>query len=65
MPDCIRFKQFNWHDHVRRMNEERLPRKTLEKCTPGRNSWMQEVTNGKSEKGINSMEWIDREEWKE
>ena len=53
------------------MDEERLPRKILEWCPPGRrrrrkgrpqNSWMQEVTTGMREKGINNMEWVDREE---
>ena len=41
------------------MNEERLPRKSLEWCPPGRsrkgrprNSWMQEVTTGMREEGI-------------
>ena len=32
MLDYIRYKQLNWCDHVRRMNEERLPRKILEWC---------------------------------
>ena len=42
----------------------------LEWCPPGRrkersrNSWMHEVTTVIREKGINNMEWIDREEWK-
>ena len=49
------------------IDEERLPRKILEWCSPGRrggsprNSWMQEVTTGMREKGIN-IEWVDREE---
>ena len=42
----------------------------VEWCPPGRirrigrplNSWMQYVTTGMSWKGINNMEWIDREE---
>ena len=49
--DYIRCKQLNWYGHVQRMEEERLPRKILEWCPPGRrrkgrprNSWMQEVT---------------------
>ena len=53
------------------MNEERLPRKSLEWYPPGRrrkerprNSWIQEVRTGKREKGINNIEWIDRKEWK-
>ena len=28
------------------------------------NSWIQEVTSGIREIGIDSMEWIDREEWR-
>ena len=49
---------------MQRMNEERLPRKILEWCPQGRprNSWIQEVTTGMREKGINNMEWVNREE---
>jgi hypothetical protein len=43
----------------------------LEWCLPGRrrkgrpqNLWIQEVTTGMREKGINNMEWIDREGWR-
>ena len=66
--DYIRYKQLNWYDHVQGMDEERLPRKILELCRSGRirkgrarNSWMQEVITGMREKGINNMEWVDRE----
>ena len=45
--------------------------KILELCAPGRKRkgrprylWMQEVTTGMREKGINNMELIDREEWR-
>ena len=51
------------------MYEENLPRKILECCPPGRrikgrlrNSWVQEVTTGMREKGINNLEWVDRED---
>ena len=51
--DYIRYKQLNWYGHVQRMDQERLPRRTLEWCPPGRrrkgrprDSWMQEVTTG-------------------
>ena len=27
-------------------------------------SWMEEGTTGMREKGINNMEWIDKEEWR-
>ena len=55
----IRYKQLNWYGHVQRMDQERLPRRILEWCPPGRrrkgrprNSWMQEVTTGMRERGI-------------
>ena len=53
------------------MDEEWLPRNILEWCPPERrrkgkphNSWMQEVTTGMREKGINNMEWAGGEEWR-
>jgi hypothetical protein len=63
--DYIRYKQLNRYGHVQRMDEERLPRKILELCPPGRrkgktrNSWMQEFTTGMREKGINNRKWVD------
>ena len=51
------------------MDEESLPLKMLGLCLPGRrkkgrprNSWTQEATTDMREKGINNMEWVDREE---
>ena len=29
-----------------------------------RNSWMQEVTTGMRERGINNLEWVNREGWR-
>ena len=69
--DYITYKQLNWYEHVRIMDEERLCRKILERCPPGRrrrrrrikgrprNYWMHEVTTGTGEK-----ECVDREEWR-
>ena len=69
--DYIRYKQFNWYDHVQRIDQERLPRRILEWCPPGRrrkgrprNLWMQEVTTGMRERGNGDLEWVDREGWK-
>ena len=52
------------------MDEERLPQKILEWCPPGgrgkgrpENFWMHNVTTRMREKGINNMDWVDREEW--
>ena len=54
--DYIRYQQLNWYGYVQRMDQERLPRRFLEWCLPGRrrkrrprNSWMQEVTTGTRE----------------
>ena len=69
----ITYKQQNWYGYVRIMNEERLPQHILELCPPGRrrrrkgrprNLWIQELTTGMREKGINNMEWVEREEWR-
>jgi hypothetical protein len=59
---------------MRKMNEEKLPQKISnsvhleeeeeEEEKEHRNSWIQEVTTGIREKGINNMEWIDRQEWR-
>ena len=58
----VSYKQLNWYGPVQRMDEERLPGRR-KKGRP-RNSWIQEVTIGMRGKGINNMEWIDREEWR-
>ena len=49
----------------------KTPGKMFEWCLPGRrkkgrprNSWMQDLITGMREKGIDNMEWIDREEWR-
>ena len=66
----MRYEQLNWYGHVQRIYEERLPRKNLKWCPPGRrkgrtrNSWLKEVTTGMRQKGINNMEWVDRGEWR-
>ena len=50
------------------MNEERLSQRIWEwrqviiRKGTRRNLRMQEVTNGMTEKGINSMEWIDKDD---
>ena len=66
--DFIRYEQLNWSGQVQRMDEKRLPLKILEWCPPGRrrkgrpqNSWMEEVTIGMGERGINNLEWLDRD----
>ena len=65
--DYIRHKQLYWYDYVQRMDQERLPRRNLEWCPPGRrrkNSWMQEVTTGMREREIGDLEWVDSKGWR-
>ena len=57
--------------YVQRMEEERLPRRIFEWCSPERrrkgrprNSWMQEVTIGMREQGIGELKWFDRQGWR-
>ena len=71
----MRYEQLNWYGHLRKMNEERLRRKIMEyfpkkeektqKKNKGilRSLQMEEVTTEMRDKGINSMEWINRKEW--
>ena len=62
--DYIKQKQLNWYGHVLRMDEERCPpgRRRRRRRGKSRNSWIQEVTSGMREKGINNMKQINREE---
>ena len=69
--DYIRNKQLKWYGHMQRMDQERLPRRILEWCPPGkrrkgryRNSWMHEVTTKMRERRIGDLEWVNREGWR-
>ena len=64
----ITYKQLNWYGQVQRMDQERFPRRILEWCLPGRrrkrtsrNSSMQEVKTGMTERGIGDLEWMEKE----
>ena len=53
------------------MGRERLPRRILEWCPPGRgrkgrsgNLWTQEITTVMRERGIGDLDWVDRERWR-
>ena len=58
-----------WYGYVRRMQEERLPRKMLQLCPPGRrnrgrsrNSWMQEIRTEMRERQREELNCTDGEE---
>ena len=67
----VTYKQLNWYGHIRRMPEERIPRRVWEWCPPGRrgrgrslNTWMQEIMTGMKTKGLEEEDWNDRDEWR-
>ena len=69
--DYVKYKQLNWYGHIRRMPEERIPRRVWEWCPPGsrgrgrpRNTWMQEIMTGMKTKGLGEEDWNDRDEWR-
>ena len=64
-------KQLNWYGHIRRMPEERKPKRVSEWYSPGRkgtgrsrNSWMQVIMTGMKAKGLEEKDWNDRDEWR-
>ena len=70
--DYVRYKQLSWYGHVQGMDHERFPRRIFEWCPPERrrkgrprNSWMQEVTTGMGEMGINNLGWIEKKSGEE
>ena len=48
-------KKKNWNDIRLEEEEERGDLEIL---------WLHKLTTGMREKGLNNMEWIDREEWR-
>ena len=69
--DYFTYKQLNWYGHIRRMPEEKIPRRVWELCPPGRrgrgrprNTWMQEIMTGMETKGLEEENWNDRDEWR-
>ena len=62
--DYVTCKQLNWYGHIRRMPEERIPRRVWEWCPPGKNTWMQEIMTEMKTKGLEEEDWNDRDEWR-
>ena len=66
MIDYVKYKQLNWYGHIRRMPEERIPRRVWEWC-PGRrgrgrprNTWMQDIMTGMKAKGLEEEDGMTR-----
>ena len=67
----VKYKQLSWYGHIRRMPEERIPRRVWEWCPPGRiergrprNTWKQEIMTGMKAKGLEEEDWNDRNDWR-
>jgi hypothetical protein len=66
-----RKKQLIWYDHVKRMEEERLPKHLLERHAEGRRrrerhrtTWKQDIVKAMAKRNLQEGDWMDRERWK-
>jgi hypothetical protein len=68
--DIIENKRFQWYSHVKRMQEERLPKLIME-CIPGerrkrgrpRKTWMEGVRATMETRHVEADQWLNRKEW--
>ena len=61
--DYIKYQQLKRYGNVHQEEEEEEEkRKRRRRKGKPRDSLMQEITTGMREKGINNIEWVDREE---
>lgn len=67
----IRRRQLLWYGHMKRMPEDRIPRKAFE-WTPfqrkkkgrPRTEWKKEIDTGMEERGLEEGDWQDRARWR-
>lgn len=68
--DFVEHKQLKWYGHVRRMEQERLPKNIIDWIPNGRkkgrppNTWIQEVQTVMRRNNIPEDLWKNREEWR-
>jgi hypothetical protein len=68
--DIIERKKLQWYDHVKRMQEERLPKLIME-WIPGerrkrgcpRKTWMEGVGSAMKTRHFEADQWLNRKEW--
>ena len=72
-PDIIEIiekKILQWHGHVKRMPEQRVPKLIIEwipieskKKGRPKKTWMEGVQEAMTVRGLVADQWMDREEW--
>jgi len=69
--DDIKTKQLQWHGHVQRMEEGRLPKEVMKLSPPGRRkrgrpklTWTEGIRGLMGEKGLIEEAWNDRGNWR-
>ena len=70
--DYVQHKQLQWYGHVKRMSEERIPKKMTEWWPPDRlkrgrptTTWIQEIKTTMRERRLEEGQWVNREDWRE
>jgi hypothetical protein len=69
--DDIKSKQFQWHGHVQRIKNERLPKEVMKWRPPERRkrgrpklTWAEGITGLMRERGLVEEDWNDRHNWR-
>ena len=68
--DIIERKRLQWYDHVKRMQDKRLP-KLITEWIPGkrrkrgrpRKTWMEGVRAAMKTRHVEADQWLNRKEW--
>ena len=70
--DYVQHKQLQWYGHVKRMSEERIPKKVMEWLPPERlkrgrptTTWIQGIITTMRERRLEEGQWVNREDWRE
>ena len=68
--DIIERKRLQWYGHVKRMQEERLPKLIMEwipeerrKRGRPRKTWMERVQAAMEKRHLEMDQWLNRKEW--
>ena len=69
--DIIERKRLQWYGHIKRMQDERLPKLIMEwipgerrKRRRGRKTWMEGVRAAMKTRHLEADQWLNRKEWR-